>query len=288
MLALAFASTAFARCEDYPPQPKPQNTAPRLVGADLDTILERGYIEFAVYDNFPPWSYSEGGKPVGIDVEIGELIAADMGVDARFNLVPFDENLQADLRNWIWKGPLISGQVSNVMLHVPYDSNFACRVEQVVFTGQYHVEEIAIAYREETYPDNPPVPAYFRFDQVAVENDTIADFYLSSLSRGQLVPNVKRYRTTELAMQALVDGEINAVMGAKGQLQAEMVPGFAVHTPNLPGFGLGSWTLGVAVEFTHRPLAYEVDNLILIALHDGRIAEIFARYYVDQTIPEYR
>ena len=57
LAGLALAGPAFARCEDWTPQPKPQNTGRDIVGQDLDTILERGYIEFAAYEEFPPWSY---------------------------------------------------------------------------------------------------------------------------------------------------------------------------------------------------------------------------------------
>lgn len=48
---------AHARCEDHVPQPKPQNASRDYVGADLDTIYDRGFMEFAFYQDFPPRSY---------------------------------------------------------------------------------------------------------------------------------------------------------------------------------------------------------------------------------------
>ena len=154
-LSLAAPAPAGTRCADYVPQPRPQNVSRDIVGADLDTIVDRGFITFAAYEDFPPWSYEQDGKPAGVDIEIGRLIAEDLGVEARFQLVAAGENLDADLRNWIWKGPVVSGRVANVMLHVPYDSDYACRVEQVTFTGQYQQERIGIAYRKDAYPDIP-------------------------------------------------------------------------------------------------------------------------------------
>lgn len=269
---------AATRCADYVPQPKPQNVSRDIVGADLDTIRARGYITFAAYENFPPWSYDEGGRPAGVDIEIGRLIAEDLGVKPRFQMVAADENLDADLRNWVWKGPVVGGNVANVMLHVPYDSDYACRVEQVVFTGLYQVEKVAIAYRREAYPEDPPVPAYFRFDSVAVENDSISDFYLTSYPGGQLARNVHRYPTMARAMAALAAGETKAAMGPLGQIEAGLTEGLAVHTPPLPGFSVGSWTLGVAVNFHYRPLGYAVDDAISAAIADGRMARIFAEY----------
>ncbi len=283
-----FGQSALARCEDYAPQPKPQNASRDIVGADLDAIQERGFITFALYEDFPPWSYDEGEKPEGVDVEIGRLIAADLGVEARFTLVTPGENLETDLRNWIWKGPIIGGRVANVMLHVPYDGEFACRVEQVAFTGLYHVEEVAIAYRREAYPDDPPTPAYFRFDTVAVENDSIADFYLSAFPGGQLAANIRRYPTMEAAMQALAAGETMAAMGPKAQLEAGLTEGLALHTPPLPGFAVGKWTVGAAVHFSYRALAYAVEDAIFAAIQDGRMEAIFSKYGLSFSPPELR
>lgn len=287
-LSLLAGNPLLARCEDHVPQLKPQNTARDIVGADLDTIRERGFMTFAAYEDFPPWSWEEGGKPRGVDIDIARLIAEDFGVEARFNLVAAGETLDADLRNWIWKGPVVGGAVANVMMHVPYDSDFACRVEQVVFTGQYHVEEVAIAYRKDAYPDDPPVPAYFRFDTVAVENDSIADFYLSSFPGGQLSQNVHRLASTAQAMAALDRAEVKAAMGPKAQLEFGLTDALAVHTPPLPGFAVGKWTVGVAVHFSYRPLAYAVDDAIVAAIEDGRIEQIFAAYGLSFSPPELR
>ncbi|MEM1077721.1 MAG: transporter substrate-binding domain-containing protein [Pseudomonadota bacterium] len=274
------------RCADWVPQPKPQNASRDIVGQDLDTIQERGFVTIAVYDDFPPYSWKEGGKPRGIDVEIGKLIAADIGVDARFNFVTAGETLDADLRNNVWKGPIVGGAVSNIMMRVPYDSEFTCRVEQVVFTGQYYKESIAIAYDAASYPEDKPVPAYFRFDTVAVENDSIADFYLSSLAGGQLLNNILRFPTMEEAMDALAAGEVKAAMGPLAQLEHGKTDSIGVHQPPLPGFSRGAWTIGLGVHFAYRPLAYWVDDAVRYALDDGRIEAIFADYGLKFSAPE--
>lgn len=285
-LLAGLATTATARCEDWVPQPKPQNAGRDIVGHELDVILDRGWIEFAAYEDYPPYSFEEGGQPRGIDIEIGKLIAEDLGVQPRFKLVAAGENLDADLRNTLWKGPIVGGAVSNVMLRVPYDSAFTCRVEQVVFTGQYQTEGIAIAYSKAAYPEEKPVPAYFRFDTVAVENDSIADFYLTSLAGGQLSGNIRRYRDMTQAMAALAAGEVKAAMGPKAQLEYGLTDDLAVHQPPLPGFAVGKWTIGLGINFRYRPLAYAVDDAIYAALADGRIAAIFESYGLSFTPPE--
>lgn len=283
---LGASEDALARCEDWVPQPKPQNAGRDIVGQDIDQIMDRGWISFAVYEDFAPFSWEEAGEPKGVDIEIGRLIADSLGVEPRFNFVAAAENLQADLRNQIWKGPLIGGAVSNVMLHVPYDSDLACRVEQVVFTGQAYSESIAIAYIAAAYPEEKPIPAYFRFDSVAVENDTISDFYLSGLAGGQLLGNIRRFPDYGAAMAALNAGEVKAAMGPLAQLEHGLTEATGVHQPPLPGFRRGSWTIGLAVHQAYRGLSYAVDGAISDALADGRIEAIFADYGLTFQPPE--
>lgn len=251
-------------------------------GADLETIQERGWIEFAVYDDFWPYSYLDGDTPRGIDIEIGRLIAGEMGVEARFRLVAAGETVDDDLRNWVWKGPLVGPErnVVNVMLHVPWDRELDLRNEPVVLGGKYMVEQIAIAYRLDAYPDGGPLPAYFRFDTVGVENDSLADFYLSNLANGQLLQNIVRYRTTGEAMVALRAGEIKAVTGPLSQLQAGLDDATAVHMPPLPGLARGKWTLGVAVRHNYRRLGYAVDDAIGAVIADGRLEAVLNDFSV--------
>ncbi|MEM9797461.1 MAG: transporter substrate-binding domain-containing protein [Pseudomonadota bacterium] len=287
-LAVTLAQPAWATdpCADWTPQAKPQNASRDIVGQELDQIVERGFMTFSLYENFPPYSWKEGSTPRGVDVEIARLIAADLGVEPRFRFVGAGETLEADLRDNVWKGPVIGGTVSNVMMRVPYDARFACRVEQVVFTGQYAAESIAIAYDQVAYPEDPPVPAYFRTDSVAVENHTITDFYLTSFAGGQMKENVQHYPTMDAAMDALAAGETMAAMGPRGQLEWGLEDGIAIHEPPLAGFAVSKWTLGVGVNFRYRPLSYAVDDAIRYAVEDGRIADIYAEYGLVWQPPE--
>ncbi|MFZ5964997.1 substrate-binding periplasmic protein [Thalassococcus sp. BH17M4-6] len=260
------------------PQPKPQNASRDIVGQDIDTILERGYLRFAVYEDFAPYSWQDGAEPRGVDVELARLVAQDLGVEARFDFVAAAETLQTDLRSYIWQGPVVGGSVSNVMMHVPFDPSFACRVEQVTFTGLYMQDRIAIAYDEGYYEGAKPVPAYFRFDTVGVENDSLSDFYLSSFAGGQTRAGVRRFADVGAAMESLAAGEINAVMAPRVQLEHGLTEGIAVHEPPLPGLAKSSWNVGVALHFAYKPLGYAVDDAIRKVIEDGRLAQVFQDY----------
>jgi ABC-type amino acid transport substrate-binding protein len=286
---LSLAGPALAeepRCADVAPNARPQNTPHVFVGQTLDEIVERGSIEIAVYEDNAPYSYLKDGKAAGVDVDVGALIAEALGVKPSYRLVQAGENLDADLQNYVWRGAVVGGHVSNLLMRVPYNTDYACRVEQAVLTGQYAEEAIAIAYDKAQYPDNPPKPAFFRFDTVGVENDSISDFYLTGLTGGAANDKIHRYRSTDAAMQALADGEVMAVMGPRSQLAAGLTEGLAVHEPPMPGFALGRWTVGIAVHQSHRDLAYAVDEALATAIADGRIAAIYASHGLPYSAPK--
>ncbi len=266
--------------------PKPQNASRDIIGQDLDQIQERGFMDVAVYADFAPWSFIKDGKPAGVDVDIARLIAKEFGVEARINVLQADENVDSDLRNMIVRGPVIGGKPSNLMMHVPYSFDFQCRNEAVVINGLYHQEQIAIAYRKDAYADGSlPVPAYFRFDPVGVENDSLSDFYLTSVNNGMLSSMMTRYPTMEAAMTGLKAGEVKAVMGPLSQLEWLKDNTVGVHTPPLAGLSTGKWPIGLAVRFNWRPLSYAADDAITAALQDGRIKAIFESYGLTHTVP---
>ena len=94
-------------------------------GAKQILVLGAGYdtMGWRLAPEFPGVSFYEIDHPAtarlkkkGIET-MGErdnlfLIAEDLGVEARFTLVAPGENLEADLRNWVWKGPIVGGRVA--------------------------------------------------------------------------------------------------------------------------------------------------------------------------------
>lgn len=76
-----------------PPRSRP------VRGRDFDDIIASGWIEFAIYDDFAPYSWLDKGQLRGTDIDVGRLIAKVLGIAARFSFVQADENLDADLQN---------------------------------------------------------------------------------------------------------------------------------------------------------------------------------------------
>ena len=250
------------------------------VGLDLDAIMDRGWIEFGVYDDFAPYSFMQDGKLAGVDIDLGELIAAELGVEARFRAVGAGESVDDDLRVNVWKGSPLGPGVVNVMLHTPWHAELALRNNLVVLTGQAFNEKIGIAWRKEAYPDGMPTTPVFRFDKIGVELHSLADFYLANFMGGAVTPNIVHYRDTVAAMAGMKEGETNAVMGPLAQLEygAGGDAGLEIAAPPFQGLGAGEWTIGVAVNHIYRALGYSVDDAIRAAVEDGRLAAIFAKY----------
>lgn len=272
---------ARASLEYYDRQPIRPDTV-NVVGQDLDTILERGVIRIAAYDEFAPFSYRVGREPQGIDVVLAEAIAERLGVSLRLMLVRADEDVSADLRNYIWRGPVVGGDVANVMLHIPYARSFNILNEMAHLFGLYHEEVLALAVDPEKLD---PALGVLGLDQdlVAAEVDTIGDVYLSSLQGGRLREKVTRHRTPELAVAALVQGRVAAAMGPMSQLEGllgEERRRFRFVTGPFPGLAIASWPIGAAVHISYRDVGYEVGDIITDLVQTGRMAEIFADHGV--------
>jgi len=292
LTTLTLNGIAFASCEDLAKGfadvvPKRSDTI-NIVGQDYDTLVERGYITFAVYENFAPYSWMSGTEAKGIDIDIAKVIAKEMELEAKFNFFASDENVDADFRNQVWRGGLINGEVSNVMMHAPYNKDLQCRNEFVVLGGQYFNETLATAYWKEAFPDGAPTTPYYRFHKVGVENDTISDFYLTNFNAGMLVKNIVHYTNHKEAYEGLNKREVDAVMGVKGKLEyLDQSDDIEVDTPPLVNFALNEWTIGIAVNFRYREIFYTVDGIIEDMVKDGRMQKIFGKYKISYSKPDY-
>ena len=61
-------------CADHVPQQRPQNVGRDIVGQDMDTILERGHMLFAVYEDYRPYRWKAKGTPRGIGDHLAEKL----------------------------------------------------------------------------------------------------------------------------------------------------------------------------------------------------------------------
>lgn len=252
----------------------------------LDEVMERGRLRVAVYREFPPFSFQRDGALVGIDVDLARAIAGKLGVKADiYEQIP-GETVSDDLRVAVWRGSLFGGELADIMMHIPYDKRFGLMNPEAVLFGPYHQEVFALARDPQrvrsavlaTLPDEP----------IAVEIDSVPDFFLLGLQGGRLRSRIIHCPTPEAAIAKLTSGEAAAVLAPLSQVQAALgakMEQFPVTTVTLPGMMTSSWNIGMATKENSRDLAYSIGDAVTALTEDGTMAKIFAAYGVTHTPP---
>ncbi|WP_210397426.1 substrate-binding periplasmic protein [Motiliproteus sediminis] len=270
-----------------------------------DDVVASGYLKVAVYDNYPPYSFMQQGEPRGVDVEIAKALAAGLGVRLELSWMIPDESLDDDLRNYIWKGPVLEREadatmlkrpVADVMMRVPYDREFAYKVdpdgrvmnELVHFFGPYQREQWVLGYHTERMDPFENL-AVFQYDRVGVEIDSLPDLYLSGAFRGSLRENVVHFNRFSEAFDAMIDGQVSAVMGQRAEVEWGMrlsskVASLSVPLPNLYK---PRWDIGMAVRENYRQLAYALGDTVERLVLEGDMAALFDRYGLVFEAPDY-
>ena len=242
----------------------------------LQRVQERGALTVAVYKDFPPFSFREKGRVVGIDADIARAVAERLGVAAVIRAVGADESMEDDLRNNVWKGHYLGGGVADMMLHVPYDDAFAEENDRVIILAPYYRERIVVATRKDLAA--APLEAFTR-EKVGVELDTLADFYLLSARGGEIRDQVVHYRNLGEAVAALKRGELAGVAGPRAEVEFALGEQGADYVIGpLPGLRRDGWDLGAAVKQGNEALAREIAAGMQKLRDEGVIDEIFTRY----------
>jgi len=270
-----------------------------------DDVIASGYLKVAVYQDYPPYSFLQQGEARGVDVEIARALAQDLGVRLELDWVIPDESLDDDLRNYIWKGrvterdaqaTMLKRPVADVMLRVPYDREYAFKVdpdgrvmnELVHFFAPYQREQWVIGYHTERMQPFENL-AVFQYDRVGVEIDSLPDFYLSGAFRGALRNNVVHFNRFEQAVDALLDGEVAAVMGQRAEVEwgLRLSDKLATISVPLPNLYKPRWEVGMAVRDGHRQLAYALTDTVDRLVDSGALAELFGHYGLHYAAPDH-
>ena len=236
----------------------------------------------AVYNNFPP--YSDAGK--GIDVELGEALAAKLGLKVEIIGFLAGEDMGDDLRNMVWKGHYLRGEPADVMMRVPVDPVFAEANEQARIFGTYQQEVMGMARVASRIPAPTGSAAValevFTREKIGVEGDTLADAFLGSVRQGRLRANISHFRSVAGATQALKDDSVAAVMAPLGELEGALAGDtrFAVEEARLGELTPKRWAVGMAVKADAGDLVAALSGALAELQQEGTVAAIFRRHGV--------
>jgi len=273
------------------------NTAQAQV-RDFDSIVESGVLRVALYDDFAPYSFRQQGQPRGVDYELARQLAEGLGLELQVLWAPPGENLDADLRDYIWRGRLTHpGELADVMLRVPYDREFAYKRnelgelvnELVVLFGPYQRERWQLAFDRRRLATLPSLAA-LRGHAIGVEVDGVPSFYLSLFQGGLLRQQLRHYPSVAAAFAGLQGAEVDAVMAMRGEvdwlLQQAAEPNLVLADNAYPEMGRQIWEIGMAVHESNRQLAYALEEQVDAMILDGSMQHLYARYGLRFEKPE--
>ena len=231
---------------------------------------------------FPP--YSDAGK--GIDVELGQALAAKLGLQAEIIGFMADENMSDDLRNMVWKGHYLRGNPADVMMRIPVDAEFAKANDKVRIFAPYHHEVMGMARVAKRIPAPSGSAAIalevFTREKIGVEVDTLAASFLGSVLHGRLRSNVVHFRSIKEAAKALGEDSISAIMAPLGELDGTLAGDtrFAIDEAKLGELSPKSWPVGMAVKADADDLGAALSGALSELQKDGTVAAIFKRHGV--------
>ncbi len=262
---------------------------------EFEDVLASGYIEMAVYRDFPPYSWLRDGQAAGIDIDVGSAIARELGLEARWHWITADETVDDDLRNAVWKGHYLERRVADLMLRVPYDREYAYardgydmpRNDLVVLLAPYHTEAWRLA-RNLEHTGAARTLAIFRYQPIGVETDSLPDTFLLAVYGGQLRNQVRHFATVFDALGAMRAGDLSAVAGMRSQLEWGLgagAPSYEINADGLQEMGRLEWDIGLAVKHTSRELGHTLEPIVAELVQSGEIGDIFARYGVSHVTP---
>jgi ABC-type amino acid transport substrate-binding protein len=249
---------------------------------DLEKIKADGTLKVGVYNNLLP--FSDKGK--GIDVEIGEALAAKLGLKAR--VLPFDadETFSDDLRNMVWRGTLFGYGPADVMMHSPIDDYLIKNENKVLFVAPYAREEIFIARNSEKLPSLDSLEPFGTGQfKIGAEVASISSEVLAGGDGRAYINNLVNFKSPYLAVEAMLKGEIDAVMATRAELEgalfnkpnaSKFIVAKARHN-NLPAQG---WPVGLAVKAANKDLAKALVQAVEELRASGEIEKIFTKYGV--------
>ncbi|MDI1296906.1 MAG: transporter substrate-binding domain-containing protein [bacterium] len=256
--------------------------------APLGKVKDLGVLRVAVYRDNRPWSWRRDGKLVGVDVDLAQALARGLGVRADIAELVADESADDDLRNGVWKGGLLGFQPADIMLHVPFDRSFAARNDQVAIIAPYFRESFQFACVKGEMDVNAP-PTQYRGKRLAVELDSIPDFYLIGTAGGVLAKDVVHFPGGADAVMAVTDGRADGVLASRAQIEAVLhdtgATNIATRTMPLPAFTSAGWDIGMAVKENSRNLGDAVEAILADMAASGALEAIFQAHGVNYRKP---
>ena len=161
---------------------------------------------------FPPYEYIEDGEYVGIDVEIANLIANELGKKLEIKDVEFGSIIGGVKSGKFDIGMAGMTVTEDRKVNVNFSTTYATGIQSVIVKSDCTYASYEDFYTGFDAEGNPQ--GVVEGIKIGVQQDTTGDIYCSSVPAewGFGEENVIRYKTGADAVQALIEGKVTAVI----------------------------------------------------------------------------
>jgi len=169
-----------------------------FAGPTIEKILKRGELTIGTSGDYPPFTVKDkNDKLIGLDIELGMLIADTMGVKANIKQMPFTELLDA----------LQSGKIDMIISAMTITPD---RNTKVMFIGPYYISGQSVMTTKMTAMSVENLNDINKPDfTLAVPRGTTSEIIAK-----RNVPNAKIIIAKDMheAVKMLIEGKVKAVM----------------------------------------------------------------------------
>ncbi|MDD4510385.1 MAG: basic amino acid ABC transporter substrate-binding protein [Oscillospiraceae bacterium] len=237
------------------PSATPTEGASANPSTDIKTVQE-GKLVMATNAYFPPYEYYEGGKVVGIDVEIAQAVAEKMGLTLEVEDMEFNSIIAA----------VQSGKADIGVAGMTVRED---RLVNVDFSDSYATGYQVVIVKEDS---NIATPDDLEGKKVGVQEATTGDFYITDDYGDEAV---ERYNKGTEAVLALSQGKIDAVV-----IDREPAKSFVASTPGLKILET-EYTVedyAIAISKGNTALKDKINAILKELKDDGSLQSIIDKY----------
>lgn len=241
-------------------------TAP-LAAQTLQEIKDRGTVRIGVMGEQAPWGYIDSnGQNAGYDVDVGRLIAEELGVKAEFVPTAVAARIPSLLTN-------------KVDMQVAVMGMYPDRAKVVQFTKPYSgLKIILISSKKnkiETIEDARPL-------RIGVPRGAAQDTAITKLLGEN--SNIRRFDDDSSNMQALVSGQVDAIGGNTTYLMN--INKAAPNNDFEPKLVFNEQWMGVATRLGDKEVNAWLNEFIDKIRADGRL-EAISQKWLGQPLPTF-
>ena len=230
-------------------------------GPSLADVKKAGKLVVATSPDFPPFENLEGGKVVGIEVDLMEMICKELGIELQLEQINFDAVLTG----------VQSGKYDCGMSGISVTPK---REKNTLFTTPYCLAAQCIVVRADS---NIASKADLAGKKISVQTGTTAAEFCSGegydLSQFELNQDAKT-ALTQGKVEAWVVDDLTAAEMCKGDDSVKILSESMTTEPYAFAFAFGS-----------EDLVAEINKILEKLIADGTVEALFAKYDAPYTKP---